>query len=548
MMEFVLSPVLVSFKVANRLAGALPGTDCGPREMSLSLGPNGLSRLALLDRHSSVTPFLSIASLSILVSIPMRSLRFGLLLCLLANSLLAQQQGARPSTMTSELKRAGTYHLATGTWTSGESGVALTGPAQLYNNSCSVGLFQGFPSGSAVIDSGRIPSLDDGGLADAYEISCFEFAYCSFEPTVTTIDLTFVNCYAVCDDLAAAPVAGAFSLLNLPASIIPGVPGCWIVNVDLSNTTMTFNMGGNGDGVFDDVPSQDHFGWVWQQAIPTTVSNAGPVIAGDPLEQFSSSCGAVDPAGQGGGTWTGFDSALQGAGTDHPGWGFRSGTGTGIGTELDRYALDGVSGCFWFGGYGAGQNPLASFYLKLWGQSGASADSCGGTQSGPGNPICTGDTGNCPGGAMGGISSGCPHGAGPNGALGARLEPVGQASLSNDTLAFILTRGPSSFGIMIQGGVALGYPNGNAGIPDSAGLLCFSPQLRGSVVATNQGGASDEATIFDFQGQDFGITAQPVGQPSFYQFWFRDTGNPNANPGAGGEFNFSNGVEVLWNP
>lgn len=165
---------------------------------------------------------------------------------------------------------------------------------------------------------------------------------------------------------------------------------------------------------------------------------------------------------------------------------------------------------------------------------------------GDGLTFCYGDSGNCPGGAIGAPVSGCPHTAGPNGTDGARLIATGNAQFSNDSFGMYVSSGPSSFGILIQGGNAVSFPNGNANVPDSAGLFCVAPQLRGNVEVLNLGSGSDEGAIDDFQNQPFGVTGQAAGSPTYYQFWFRDTGNPNANAGAGAEFNFSNAVQIYW--
>lgn len=464
----------------------------------------------------------------------------------MATAATAQVQTRAPQPITGPVKDAGTYHLATGTWTRNQGASSLLGPNQLYDNTCTVGYYVGLPEGAAGVDSGRIPSTDDGGTANCYEINCFQFGYCTFEPITTDLCIAYYECYAVCDVLSDASPVSAYSLVNLPGGGAFGTQGCWIVTIDMTNTASTFQLTGNGNGAFDNVPSTDHFGWSWAQVVPTTGSDAGPILAGDPLGNFNQSCGvAVTPSG-------------QGSGTDHPGWGSPIGPGTGIGTELDHFSLGDATttGCFWFGGYNSSSNsnPLAAFYQKLWG---APSAGCTGCPSGPsglnqGTPFCFGDgTGSaCPGAVVGSPGNGCPHQAGPNGALGANLAPTGDARFSNNTYGFAMTQGPSSLGIIIQGGMAIAYPNGIALVPDSAGLLCLSPQLRGFVEPTPldsiNSGDSDAAMISDFRNQPFSESAQPIGCPTFNQFWFRDEGNPNATPGPGAEFNFSNAVETYW--
>lgn len=437
--------------------------------------------------------------------------------------------------ITAPVKDAGTYHVDTGTWTRNTSAFPLAGPKQLYDNTCTVGYYSGVTYGTTVGDSGRIPSLNSGGLANCYEVTFFSFAYCTYEPLVTSLGLRYYETYAACDGLASATPLRAFALLNLPGGGVSGSQGCWIITVDLTNTTISFDLAGDRDTVFDNVPSLDHFGWSWLQLIPTTGSNAGPILAGDPLGNFNQSCGmAVHPSG-------------QGAGTDHYGWGPASGPGSGIGT-LDQYELQGAgsTGCFWFGGYNSSvsSNPLGAFYHKLWGGEGGGCSVFGG--NGIGQPFCFGSFGNCPGGEIGGAGAGCPHQSGPNGSKGARLQSTGEPRFSNDTYGFHVTAGPSTFGILIQGASAISYPTGNHGVPDSAGLFCVAPQMRGNIEVMNLGAGGDEALIDQFQGQPFGATAQPLGSSTYNQFWFRDNGNPQANPGPGAEFNFSNAVETDW--
>ncbi len=159
-----------------------------------------------------------------------------------------------------------------------------------------------------------------------------------------------------------------------------------------------------------------------------------------------------------------------------------------------------------------------------------------------GTAYCFGDTGVCPGAVVGAAGQGCPN-SNPNG-FGALLAATGSAELSNDTYGFEITDGGfNKPGIIISGAAAIGFPNGNPTVPDSAGLFCVNPQLRGFVFFTDGTGAATQAS---FQGMSYGATAQGVGSTTYYQYWYRDPGNPNANPGGGAEFNFSNAVMTDW--
>lgn len=455
----------------------------------------------------------------------------------LATPTLAQTLRRSPSPITNGTRHAGTYHLASGTWSRTQTGTVLAGPAQLYDNTCTVGLHEGIPEGAALADSARIPSTTGGGLADCYDIQKLEFGYCTYEPLVTSIGLSYYDCYVACDGISSRSPVTTFALVNLPGGSATGAQGCWIVALDLTNTTLGFQIAGDASGSYDNVPSRDYFGWSWTQLVPTTGSNAGPMLAGDPAGFFNSSCGVA------------IHSSGEGAGTDHPGWGGTNGPGTGIGSSLDQYELDGagMSGCFWFGGYNssANSNPLAAFYHKLWGTPGTGCKTdCFVPPPCPNSYInfCAGDgtAATCPGGAVALIHHGCPNSS----HSGTQLRASGDPSFSHDTFYLIVAAGvPNKPGILLQSGQALNYPNGNNSVPDSAGLLCINPQLRGNVIFIP---ANGQTNVPDFQGQPFSATAQPPGTATYYQFWYRDPSNSNANPGPGAAFNFTNGVEQTW--
>jgi len=476
-----------------------------------------------------------------------------ILLILLASSFgeAAEAQLVQPKPITSPVRDAGTFHMASGTWSSPAGGPAVGNAWAIYDNSCEVGYYVGLGLGLATVDSGRVPSTSDGGLTHCYEVSAFRFGYCSYQDPgganggLESFVLAWFDCYDACSAAVttgtASPVQ-AFLLSNLPGGGTDSTQGCWLITFNLANSTVTFPLAGDGNGNFDNVASTDHFAWWFEPQLFPTGSDAGPIIAGDPLQFLPTSAGQCAGAGSG----------AEGEGTDHPGWGPSSGAGTGIG-EL-AYLGMGVApltACYWFGNYANNTgNPLAAFYHELWGGAGNNCRGCDYIPDPPhGYPYCSGDgtTGtNCPGFTVGAAGAGCPHGAGANGSSGALIVSTGNAQFSNDTYGFYLSNGPSSLGILIQGASPNSYPGGNPNLPDSAGLLCVNPQQRGFVETTPLGADSDEAQIDDFQAQPFGASAQPEGSSTYYQFWFRDGMNPNANPGPNVEFNFSNAVETLW--
>ena len=164
-----------------------------------------------------------------------------------------------------------------------------------------------------------------------------------------------------------------------------------------------------------------------------------------------------------------------------------------------------------------------------------------------GNRYCFGDgtQGVCPCGATGTAGQGCPNTNG-NG-RGAGLRAAGSASAAADTFCLTIEDAPSNKpGIVFQGAMAQNYPNGLGTLANASGLLCVVPALRGNVIFLDATGA---AVASDFLGQPFSATAQAPGSTTYYQFWFRDTGNPCQNaPANSAASNFSNAVEVDWMP
>lgn len=433
----------------------------------------------------------------------------------LAGSAFAQQ-GLQPKPVTAPVKDAGVYHVATGTWTRGVSAVALAGPEVIYDNTCTVGFYVGLPAGSDNLDGGRLPSTSSPsntnsltGLYDDYEVNGFSVGYCSFEPLVTSLGIGFFDCYAECANAGAgypSPTA-AFNLVNVPAGTAVGSIGCWLITFDLANTTLAFNMGGDCNGTYDNVASTDNFGWSWTQSIPTTGSNAGPLLAGDPLGLFNASCGGV------GGNTT-FAGAV-------------AAPGSGIG-NLDQFEAAGtLTGCFWFGGYSAA-NPYAGFFFQMQGDAGnVTADNTG-------NAYCFGDgTGaTCPCAAFGQTGEGCLNTTGTNGAT---LTGSGNASISADTFQLDVAGVPGAKpGIVLRGINQISNPVGD-------GILCAAGQSARSQVQITSNGAT---TYANFAGAAFGASAYAPGTATNYAFWYRDPGN--ACTGSG--FNFSNGWTVTFLP
>ncbi|MFT7669905.1 MAG: hypothetical protein ACI8X5_002612, partial [Planctomycetota bacterium] len=331
----------------------------------------------------------------------------------------------------------------------------------------------------------------------------------------------------------------AFALVNVPGGPGSNAQGCWLITFDLANTTLDFDLAGDCNGTFDGIASTDSFGWSWTELSTSSGSDSGPIFAGDPQGIINSSCGTMG---------TGWDTVHPGTASS---WGPAvmppNGNASGIGI-LDQMEITGsLSGCFWFGGYHTtplspgNSNPMTAFYHELFGSEGAS-----GPGANPGSAYCDGNggAGLCPGGVISSTpGAGCPNSGGAGGAL---LTSHGDANVGAGTYGFDVSGGaPSKPGIMITGASAIGYPNGNAGIANSAGLFCVAPQQRGKVTFTDGAGV---VSLTEFQtGVSFEAASQPVGNVTYYQYWQRDPNNANANGGsASGNFNFSNAYETTW--
>ena len=448
----------------------------------------------------------------------------------------AQVHTAQASPITSQVKDAGVYHMATGTWTRGVHAAALAGPEVLYDNTCEVGYYWGLDTRDRMIDSGRIPSTSSPagpnslpGLHDLYEVNGFTVGYCAYEPVVTSFDLSFIECYTACDGGGVFPTPIiTFNIVNVPGGTAFGAQGCWILTFDLSNGGTPFQLGGDCNGVFNNAASTDSFGWSWMQSIPTTGSNAGPIFAGDPQNHFPSTVG-VACAGLGGGS-IGDGTTFLGAG---------AGPGSGLGSTDQVELVGGLNppGCFWFGGYDTltPANPMSAFYLQLQGQEGfGPANHC--------TAVCLGDgTGNaCPCGNVGAGGAGCANSSGQ----GATLTCTGEAMMSLDTLSMHISGVPGAKpGLLFKGSALHGGGGGLNTVTGSAGLLCSAgATARSAVQVTDASGATTFTTWDGVNG--LGVVAT-VGVPAYFQFWYRD---PMGSPCTGTSFNFSGAVRTTYLP
>ncbi len=359
------------------------------------------------------------------------------------------------------VRDAGTYHIATGTWThTGEE--PAWGQKVLYRNDISTGTYA--PAGVAAdmtwVDEGRIPSRSGhaGATADRNSIQAIQIGYCSGSSSAQHGDLEVYESYESCTD-----PAGISPLLSLPL-LVPGGGSslaCWIVNIDLKGTSFEFVLQGDADRVFDGWTDLDNFGWSLFLHEQDSGGVNGPIVCGDP-NNF--------PLGDG--TYY-----------SNPG----SSYGTGLSTR-DRYWLVDSSGtigtgCYWFGGYSNGY-PLASFWLKLNGEE--YLPNCGGTEY---CPATTNGTG-----------------------MHADLECHGIPSASLGEMELIATHVRNQPGIFFHGFQQTHVFFGN-------GYLCVTQGIaRGSVVVASENTAT---YVYDLYDAKHDLTPF-VGQTRHFQYWFRD--------------------------
>ena len=452
----------------------------------------------------------------------LRSSLFAASAVLLSTAAFAQNDASsklRP--VTSPVKDAGTYHVATGTWTRAKAPTANLGPDTLYNNTCLIGFYVALSSVETLVDSGRLPSTSsvDGpnsvpGSADVYTVNGFQISYCATNALVD-IDVAHYECYSPCSDATLLVPNSSISLVGLPggggsASAL----GCWILDIDIQGSTAEFDLQGDCDQLYDAAATTDNFGWAQTETNPNGAPG-GPLLAGDPYGIL-----AAGPAGTG---------CPYGDGTVFVGSDAATAQGTGLGSD-DVFETDlggAYAGCWFFGGYLSGA-PYASFNHVVYGDAG------GGGGGAVGTVYCVGDGSGataCPCANNSTNGGGCANGTG-NGAI---ISGSGSASLANANLVLSGTGAtPSQPGLFFQGNNAI---NSGDGIQFGDGLRCAGGAvIRLQVRFADSNGES--ATTIDVGA----VGANAAGDVKRYQLWYRD---PNATP-CGGTFNLSNGLEITW--
>lgn len=413
-----------------------------------------------------------------------------LALSLVSPDLFAQSV-VRPEPITAPVRDAGTYHLATGTWTRSTGSTAALGPVVIYNNDAFTGYYHPVEPVHAVVDEGRIPMSGPypgpGSFQPDYHVDGFQIGYCTHETSVD-VAATFFERYVPCTDPVAAPPAVGRVVLDgvLPASFSPGQLACWIVTVDIAGTTDEFCLAAEGgDGTFDDDPALDSIGLSLKIG-DNANGPAGYFIAGDPNNA---------PFGYG---TTFLNPGLQGTGAN----------------EQDQFFVKdttgGPSGCFNFGGYPSA--PWGGHHFRIYAQPG----NC----SSFGTNYCTSVPNSTGVAAVMSVQGGSP-------------------SIAANDLVIRATGVPDVPGV----GIFIAGP-GQAQLPLFNGYLCVSPAglQRINQLTPPVNGVVTQA--IDYTGTSTGTAALNVvaGMPFHFQHWYRD---PMAG---GGSANFSDGIRLDMEP
>lgn len=446
-----------------------------------------------------------------------------------AQSPSIRQLSAEP--VTSQVRYAGTYRVATGTWVRGRRTRSAAGSTDiLYSNTAASGYYTaligpaGSGAGGLLVDEGRVPSLSDpavfalgGPGRNVSRVTGVQIGYCDFDATngVSGWELSFYSSYDPCTyPPDPAQLAGVATVMNAPSN------GCWIVDLDLSGSP--FLLPHDGDGIYAGGGPGDTFGVSWRYT-GAGIGNAGPIITGDPDV-----------------TDTGYAMTgdLTGSNTYFGEVGGCPGTGTGYGNR-DAFWFEDVqgagsivSGCSAFNGY---QNtgtscggpitwPWAGFWLEVRGEDAIDPSVVS-------QPGCVGAVS-----AVTGVAG--------------KLEAIGSADTITDQVrlrAFDLP--PYEFGVFAAGRTplpAMTLPSGN-------GWVCIDPATMGGIGrlldrpifrSTGPTGEMHLDTILaewttSLLPDSVGFYSAMAGATTHFQAWHRENG-------VGLGFNFTGSCAVTW--
>ncbi len=428
----------------------------------------------------------------------------------------ATPQTLQAERVTSPVKHAGIYHVATGSWTRTGGAMANFGPDVIYSNTAASGYYSsaggagGFAPGATNFDEGLIPGTTNPNHTanrDEYNVNCIEIGYCDFNAAATGgWELGFYNSYAPCTyDPTPDNVV---QMAGLPAT------GCWMVVLDLTGGE-EFCLASDGGNGYSGSTGLDSFGWSFRYTGTGGTAAAGFLLAADPA--------STDPNYVLGGLPSDGTNTYYGppslCGQD---------VATGNTTQ-DFWWLEDPAGtnsnCFWFGGYsnnngcGGPFNPYASWFLELQADTGLCASNFG-------DIYCTSNPNST--GAVSGISL------------------LGSAVATDDNVRLGATLPPNSFGFFITSQT----PGMVANPGGSEGILCLSGSVGrfvgpGQIMNSGAAGTMD----LDTNAGQWSVAAIPTptgpygaatGITTHFQLWHRDVGS------TGPTSNFSDAIRVTW--
>lgn len=423
------------------------------------------------------------------------------------------------------VRDAGTYHLATGTWTRRASGEQRRGSSnRIYSNTAfgSTFLISAGPTGNAAggvaIDAAELPAAANpgpfsiGGTVDFYRVSSVTLAYCDLEPTAAAsgFRLAFYDDYEPCTGTTRS-VNASIELSGLPSN------GCWFLNIDLSGGAefCVDSVGGETD------PAQNTLGILWEYT-GTGNGAAGPILGGDPA--------FTDPGWSTTGLFTGSDTYYGGPSACGGGTGYENADSIYL-EQGPGGALPNGSGCYQIqGGYVPGgscanspTNPWAGFLLGMEGEP------CNLTTNVISDPACVGAVNST--GVSGKIE-----------VLGSTSVGVNECTLRGYDLP------PNQWGLFAAG---LGQVAPQVVLAGN-GWLCIDPNSAGGIgrfdgpAQIKNMGAAGEITLSSAAGEwdmtmipsSVGTYSAATGVTTYFQVWHRET--------VGLGFNFSDACGVSW--
>ena len=405
---------------------------------------------------------------------------------------------SRVQPITSPIRHAGVYHVATGTWTRNQSLSNVSGQDIIYNNSCAPVYFSAMAGGDKWQHRSRVPTTAANGAPTVvdplqptkndeapgcdtrYLVNGFQALVCTSRPFGSgpfTMTFEFADAYLVCGGGDMVPQQS----FTVPIPPDTGTTGqtCWVVDVDLDGTSQSFLLQSDQDGTYVGPSTAEQFGVSWGMDPAIGLADAtGPVIAGNLSWPGGPFTGPLPMcAGTEGTIW---DSPIN-----------LSEAGTGM-ASLDAFrtvtggGFPSGPGCYFFGG----TTIHSDFYLKLYSDA-----QCGPIKTGV--PVCfpgIGGTIPCPCGQSPNPAGGCAN-FGPGATTGAVLVGSGLASLSNDRV--VLTASNERPTAALTNVFWAGRTPIGGGVPAGAGVRCVTLTLRRLYTGQSSGGTISRPGMAD---------------------------------------------------